>query len=435
MTLLSPLDHLVRVRDAMVHERHGLIAALYEQNGSTEVPGLYVFNAISHNCNYFRHNAPHPGRGMSAGSGAAFNRAAALWSAFGEVAERYAASIYDPMTVNQARADGLGDQAVDLGRCIFFSDAQYETPDFRFHPADRSVMRGWVGAVDLGTARSLLVPATLVYLGADIKDRAEELTQSTSTGLAAGPNAAFAVARALCEIIERDAFASLWQLGFSPPSLVVDPATRERLDPGVRHALEEGPLQIHLWSIPTDLGVATILAMAENRVDGVVAVGASTHPDPVKAIDKAVIEALHGFLWGRQKILSGEILPGEDDDFTDPQEHLAFYLNPKHRPKLDFLFNNTESVRADHLPHLRCDTAGLVDHVTRRGFQVIAKDVTTPDLADLGFCVVRVIVPGLQPLLFGRRLISEDGRRLQQHARFWGVDPLRAYNPAPHPFP
>lgn len=419
----------------MVHERHGLIAALYEQNAVTEAPGLYVFNAVSHNCNYFRRNAPHAGRGMSAGSGAAFERVNALWSAFGEVAERYAASIYDPAALVYANAHDLGDLAVDLVRFIFFSHAQYADPDFRFRPADKSIARGWVRAVDLGTALPIFVPATLVYLGADINDRAEELTQSTSTGLAAGPNAAFAVSRALCEIIERDAFASLWQLGFSPPSLVIDPATRARLDPGVRLALEQGPLRLHLWSIPTDLGVATILAMAENKVDGTVAVGASTHLDPVKAIDKAVIEALHGFLWGRQKLLSGEALPGDDDNFTDPQDHLAFYLNPKQRPKLDFLFKNTETVTVDQLPHLVCDTVGLVNHVTRRGFQVIAMDVTTHDLADLGFCVVRVIVPGLQPLLFGRHLISQDGRRLQQHAHFWGVDPIGPYNAAPHPFP
>ena len=47
---------------------------------------------------------------------------------------------------------------------------------------------------------------------------------------------------------------------------------------------------------------------------------------------------------------------------------------------------------------LKGDVERCVDLIAQAGHEVIAVDLTTPDLAEAGFSVVRILVPGLIPL-------------------------------------
>jgi len=49
--------------------------------------------------------------------------------------------------------------------------------------------------------------------------------------------------------------------------------------------------------------------------------------------------------------------------------------------------------------------------------------------------VVRAIVPGLQPLSFGRAPVSDDRRRLQTYAELWQWPMPEQLTVQPHPFP
>ena len=434
MTDAAAERKLARIRDTIVHERHGIIPLLFEQNGSCDAPGLYIFNAAAVNGNYFRLNAPHSGKNVSAGSGAAFDRSTALWATFGEVLERYAGSIYQPELILRDSAANLGDRAIDLDEFILFSSSQYDEPGFRYARPDKEAQRGWVSMFDMSRAQEVLVPASLVYMGVDIKHVAEEIAQGTSTGLAAGPDIEFASLRALSEVVERDASAAMWQLGFAPPRLKIGSATLSRLHPVVVRQLRSGPVKLHLWSIPTDIGLTVVVALAESSLDNVVTVGTSANSDPARAIEKSVIEALHGFALARQKLGVGEMI-ADEQDFSDPKEHLAFYLDPRRRHHLEFLFSSAEEIDSDELHVGTGSAAGLAAQIAAAGYRPLVTDITTDDLRDLGIVVVRAVVPGLQPLLFGRHLRSEDRRRLDRLARFWGLAENHALNTAPHPYP
>ena len=69
---------------------------------------------------------------------------------------------------------------------------------------------------------------------------------------------------------------------------------------------------------------------------------------------------------------------------------------------------------------------------------MISVDLTTPWLRSLGLCAVRVVVPGLQPIHFGRGNAVLGGARLYQAPRRMGrrdrdTTP-EELNPWPHPF-
>jgi ribosomal protein S12 methylthiotransferase accessory factor len=83
---------------------------------------------------------------------------------------------------------------------------------------------------------------------------------------------------------------------------------------------------------------------------------------------------------------------------------------------------------------LRAIVAGLA----ATGLEPVACDLTTPDVADLGLAVMRVVVPGLHPLFMGHQNRALGGRRLAAvpaALRGHAAPPAEADNPYPHPFP
>lgn len=419
---------------SLLHRRHGIISTIHEMNESREVPGLFVFNAFSVNSHYFRSNEPKACASQSAGSGAAFDRNAAIWATFGEVIERHAGSIYDKSALTRASARELGASAASLKKFILFSACQYEQPGFRFGPPDADLPRHWVSGINLASGEDVWLPAQAVYLGLDVDDACETLVQSSSTGLAAGKTPEMALRNALCEVIERDAFASVWQLGLRPLRLEVDPGVASRLARPLQRILESGPLKIHLGLLPSDSGVPVVSAVAENLVDGTITIGACANPDIVIAISKAVTECLHGYVYGRQRTAMEPPI-ADDADFSSPHDHLAFYLDARRKPLLEFLIDGQERVSASVYEKEYVQTKSIVGALAARGIDTLVVDVTTGDVADLGFHVVRVLAPGLQPLLFGRHLMSLDTRRLGQVAQHVGTTLPERFNTAPHPFP
>ena len=70
---------------------------------------------------------------------------------------------------------------------------------------------------------------------------------------------------------------------------------------------------------------------------------------------------------------------------------------------------------------------------------VVGVDITTPDIDEAGFKVVRVIVPNLQPMDINHRYPHRGGRRLYDVP--WKLGLIASprneseMNPEPHPFP
>jgi thiazole/oxazole-forming peptide maturase SagD family component len=201
----------------------------------------------------------------------------------------------------------------------------------------------------------------------------------------------------------------------------------------LRH-LREGPLRLSLWSLVTDVGVPIVMAAAESPRERIFTIGASCNLDAAKAVNKAVVEALHGFVWGRSKLQCGEAISSEAQ-IKSPQDHLSFYLDSKNRTRAEFLFAEGPSVGSSSLPEDVTDLESLVARLGVLGYSALVADLTTRDIADLGLCVTRVLAPGLQPLLFGSRNRTRDERRLRRLASHWRAPFPPEPNSAPHPFP
>jgi ribosomal protein S12 methylthiotransferase accessory factor len=113
-------------------------------------------------------------------------------------------------------------------------------------------------------------------------------------------------------------------------------------------------------------------------------------------------------------------------------------------PALDPLLCPNRWIKAaDVAPaHQLTDVKDDIDHCVRlledNGLEVIAVDLTTPEVEALGFKVVKVLIPGTQPIDFGPRWHLGGQRLYDAPARMGYPGAAREpwhLNLFPHPFP
>ena len=370
-------------------------------------------------------------------SGAGLTRTAAAWATLGEALERYAGSVYFEADLIEAPFAEVESHALDPRDLISFSDVQYRTPGFPFVRFDPAEIRRWVGAWDLTNQREILVPAQCAILGYVEKFHAERLDNTYSTGLAAARSYQRAAASAIREVIERDAFMCHWYTRTSPRRIPLEDLAKS-LRPEARSLLRCPGVTLNVLNITTDLAVPCILAMIERHAQPGIAVGASCHLDVRQAIEKAVIEAFHCLCWLLDLDRSGEG-PCDLSEVANFEDHTRYYLDPARHKNLEFL-------RVGQLEHLSLEHANvtlneeeefqtLLQFTRDHGTRVILVDLTPEDVRQLGFVVVRAILPGLQPLSCGPGREHLDTRRLRAFCARDESSVFESVNLDLHPFP
>jgi ribosomal protein S12 methylthiotransferase accessory factor len=114
------------------------------------------------------------------------------------------------------------------------------------------------------------------------------------------------------------------------------------------------------------------------------------------------------------------------------EDHIRYYADSRRVAPADFLDASAERVRAEAIGPVEGDLVyELCRRVRAAGSSAYAVDVTSPDVAELGLVVTKVIAPELCSLdvLHSARFLG--GRRLYEAG---GIAPSDV-NPYPHPFP
>jgi ribosomal protein S12 methylthiotransferase accessory factor len=369
-------------------------------------------------------------------------RAAAATAAVGEALERYSASYVPVRRLVSATARELGEDAVSPGRFAFFSDRQHRASSFPFRRFDERSEVFWIEGREIRTAKPAYLPAELVFLGAVRAEGVAPIAYATSSGLACAEELESAVERALLELLERDAFMVVWANRLSLPlldwagcaSIEADEAMFARA--GLRYAAVDLSA---FHRVPTVLGVVR----APVCFAGAVGVGAAAATTIEEAWWKAVAEAFATRAAGAKlALLAGEAVKGAAiRSFEGHIRHYAAHANAGATTFLDA--GQHRSPASAILPlegaGIHARLAALCRRVEEAGSNAYAVDVTSPDVADLGLTVARVIAPELCSLDVRHDARFLGGRRLYEAATRAGF--RRAHlreqdvNPDPHPFP
>jgi ribosomal protein S12 methylthiotransferase accessory factor len=376
--------------------------------------------------------------------GCGFTEEAALIATYGEAIERYCGCIFRENDLHTASYDELAAPAIDPTTVVNFSAQQRESmpTDDRLCGPDDDI--AWVAGENLDSGTETYVPAQLVYLS--YPPEAEPFIRNPiSTGLAAGSSRAMAVRNGLCELVERDAFMTYYLTETELPIIDVDTAP-----PRIRRLAERVTAHgfgLTLLDATTDLGIPVVIAVLIDRdSQPAVTVAAASDPDANAAIESALEEVIQTRLAGIHRVDSTDRQPADIDPeaITTYADRGLFWSANERVDDIEFWIESSrtttvEEFAANDRTDQRGDSQSVVERVTAAGYDCYTVDVTTRDIAGLGFTVQRVIAPRLQPLYLIERLRYFGGDRLFEtpvETGYRDTPPTETeLNEVPHPFP
>ncbi len=440
-TVPSTIEDAISRGLSLVDDRTGIIQGLVDLPLETNDPRFFHIAApLADTARYFgmqcyRHNG-----------GAALTRDRATISAIGEAVERYCGGFYDSVSLLRARPRDLGGTAVNLADFALFTGDQYAAPGFPMARPSQDAYYYWVKGRSLLRDVEVYVPAAFVYVPYLFTTREEFITLPISTGLACGSTFEDAVLRGLYEVVERDAFAITWLNRMAVPRVLIH-RPRSPMLAQVVERFREVDLAVSVNLATTDLGIPVVITLSldDTGAGPASVIAARADFDIENAIARSLEETAQTRLWARKLMRDRpEFEPAPDfSDIIRGEDHVRLYCDMKMRKHLDFLLDAPDEIRVrdlpapPHAPHGRLDLC--LEVLAAKGFDVIVVDVTTADIASTGFHVVRVIVPGLQPLDMDHNWRYLGGKRLYEVPVRLGFEEYprgpEDMNPVPHPFP
>jgi ribosomal protein S12 methylthiotransferase accessory factor len=328
--------------------------------------------------------------------------------AIGECVERYCSAIFDYRDLTLAPYRELTRRATHPGSFALYRPDQFGAHGFPWQPFTVDTPVLWTSGLSLVDGEETLVPAAMVYVPFHyLRSRRDTpVAQPISTGLASGCSFAEAALGGLCEVVERDAFTLTWQASMSRP--VIRPETLPAAVADLVARFADVGIDVHLVDITTDLGLPTVLTVALGRAttSPALAVAAATDPSSEVAAVKSLEELAHTRKFARQLMDYTPEVPVEVEDghpqVTGQRDHLRFYCPRPATAYAEFMWSSPEgrdlgrlggggdggdggvAVGADP----GADLAAAVRSVAAAGLDVIACDLTTPDIRALGLSVV-----------------------------------------------
>ncbi|WP_084252732.1 YcaO-like family protein [Devriesea agamarum] len=407
--------------DALVDKECGIIRSVREVPHPPGAPRAYL--ALTAAVADARQLGEWPADRVSLGTSFA-DPAQARIAAIAEGVERYCGNWLPPElpthdlrigTHRELTAEGLN--PINLDDLPTFADWQYARNAFPYTRLTDTTPTLWTECSDL-SGTPVWMPASLIYLNWR-QSRFRHLPRIhhlNYAGIATGQGADDARDRGVLEIIERDALELWWHL--DGPTAGIDPASV----PGLSEDLRGSNLEVSLVSMPSEFAPA-IGALVYDPDRQLYAAGFSAALDPVRAARKAVLEAVHTWVytqgctdhdgWVFRAVEQGLMAKGLYLDYradaryldaagpqcehvVDLGAHVQVWLDPRvHHEARRFTDPAHGIISVADIP---ATTMAEVYHkLADAGHRVITRDVTTDDIRRTPLRVVRSFVTGLIP--------------------------------------
>ena len=438
------LTDALRSAKRLVSKRTGIISSVEFEDLSASDPSVY--SARSHPANSHALNGM---KTLNYGAASSIDPKRAIMKAVGESIERYCPAHFNYEDFVLAAYCDLDREAVRPSDFALFSERQYAEPDFPFaRPTESTPMR-WDSAYSITHDRPVLIPASTIYIPYYFDRLQEPQTHiPISTGLACGSNLAPAVYKAILEVIERDAFMIMWQNQLPCPR--IDLSTVH--DPFIESILDQAktlPVECLAYLIPSDIDIPVILVLLRSTTGHLphTVMGISVDLDPKKALMLALEEICLSWVgMKRYALAEKDFKPDKDyQNINNLDLHgLAHAAEPALVKSLHFINPSGRQISFQDInnyfdENMVANVRHMVNKLNEKGLNVIVKDLTTDDINEVGFKVVRAVVPGMHPLDINHARRYLGGKRLYEVPcqMGWRSQPLteQGVNPYPHMFP
>ncbi|GEM_PF-2329922 len=441
-----------------ISRRSGIVKTVFEHYREPDIAGLYNFSTIlCHGSRYGEGYYDAPQNNGAAG----YTRLRSFVGAIGESLERYCSTFQDPSTYTFGSYNALvkkGYNMFDPEQIALFSDNQYAQKDFPFQKFTRDTKVCWTEAERLnpdGTSTPIYYPAWLIYMPYARHPEEPVLGYGISTGMAAGPiGSARPTLSGMQETLERDAYMIVWHNQL--PVTKLDWKKSPRISKMVKDIFPDAEYaDITLSLLTTDIEIPAMIAtkIERNSPNACLALGVAADTDVETCAMEAIKEMVQDYYYIRYLVRAKPTVDITKDfsNIDDFEKRVVIWGYPEMLPYYDFLVKDpketlTVEEMKERFPHFAKTFNSdeeriwhLVKLCTDCGYDVIRKDITSPDTYALGVQVFKTFVPQAHPMEGDHNFRFNGGKRMFEAPVKMGYRSRPSkeseLNPVPHPLP
>lgn len=332
------------------------------------------------------------------GAGCSLNYEKAIMSSIGEAIERYCGNIPVNEIIEKSKQelDNSGEKYFPIESFISYPESTRRAVGFPFKNLEKEEKFSWIKGYSLfNKKKKHLIPATMVYVNFMTKENRSYNFPNLS-GLASGTSLNQAISSAILEIIERDASIRWWYFD-----------TAERL---IRKSTTNNYVFL---SYQIDAIVPTVASFLFDLKNELVSVGFASRFDFEDAIEKSKSEAVQ-LNMNMINILNNNLSSADPvKKYLKPYRKDRNYIDSFKKDKMDMfdLIHNIQyyvdrrafkklSIRLNQVveeiqeENLISNIERLFSYFKETKQEVIITEITTEDIKNMVWYVVRVLIPG-----------------------------------------
>lgn len=400
-------------------QKLGLITKVVRMFEYPDEPRMYRFGAYLNSTKKYSDGMDVE----TTASGSSFNSAnIALFKCLMETIERFATMNYLKKDLIHASFEGL-------------KDALDPTLYINAEPLKRTKFC-WVAGKDLLSEKSTSIPAQTIFY--NYKHNPEpQLTVPISTGSAAGFDKTSTLLRCIYEIIERDAFMTIYLSKIKVPKIDLSKIKSKEVK-GLIRKFSKRNLELMVFDITNDLNIPSFLGVIIDRtgIGPSISLGLKSSINKKEAIIGCIQESLQIRIWMRN-----EITFANKNDFGIEEANLAsirdrglYWLSPNMLKHVEFLINQKPKKIIKHEPYINASAQlkSIKKILSEKHLQAAYVDITPKDFKKIGCFIFKVVIPQLQPLYFKENKPEIRIKRIHEVGKFFNQYTANL-NEIPHP--
>lgn len=331
------------------------------------------------------------------GAGCSLSYEKAMLSSIGEAVERYCGNIPMNEIIEKSKQEleNSGEKYFSIESFISYPESTKKAVGFPFKKLENEEKIPWIRGYNLfNKQEEYFVPITMVYV--NYKTEGKNYNFPNLSGLASGTSLNQAISGAVLEIIERDASIRWWYFD-----------TEEKL---IRKTVTDNYVFL---SYQIDAIVPTVASFLFDLKNELVSVGFASRFDFEEAIEKAKAEAVQ-LNMNMVNILNDNLsdtdpvkkylkpyrkdrnyidsFKKDKTDMFDLIHNIQYYVDRRAFKKLSNRMSQTvEKIQEEKLIK---NIDELFTYFKKSKQEIIIAEITTKDIENMGWYVVRVLIPG-----------------------------------------
>ncbi|MCL4415144.1 MAG: YcaO-like family protein, partial [Actinobacteria bacterium] len=242
-----------------------------------------------------------------------------------------------------------------------------------------------------------------LFIPYSFEDSEPTLQFLNSTGAAAGSSMEEAIYNGICEIIERDSFMICYLNKLPMPSISVNNFSKKLNQ--IVNLINRYDLKLYLINLTTDINIFSVGALIVDKTGKgpALSMGLKAGLEIEEVIIGAIEESLMVRSWARNSFIANK------------NKDKLFWSNKKNLRYLDFWLNNKEIVFKNKKIAkitIKEKLNKVIEIFKKKNLDLLFVDIASLEIKKLGFSVVKVIIPTLQPMYHDKDFKYLGNKRL-----------------------